>query len=540
MRLISKINIIIIAVVMFLGMCKASQIKAYDEPIVYNNGIVYPIDLNTGKDSSGKIVIPDTYFLNYLKSAKLNSGNYRGYNFDFNEDGYLTKEESENVREIDVEENKEIKDLKGIEAFVYLKSLYCSNTGISKLDLSMNSEIEDLFAGDNDIKELNLSNLTKLKSLYVPRCKLPILDTSHNSKISYLYLGTQKTEGNEYKEGKWYKYCIKDLNPYIDLSRVSNPRIENVKGDGINSGYDATTGTFWCSDIMHRLTYDYNVDIRNDNDLVKKMEVNVYTSVGERDEYNPGETIIPAGEDNEEADSDYMYFIKHETNLTAAQIKDATGNFEFEDTYYFRWRQAPVFFDFESIEVPGYHLEGWYMDKKMTKKITYVTEYKDLYRSQFSGKSEKNIPKMYAKYVKNNYTIKFDTGCKMKIGDIKKDWGDGNLVPTTKLKKKKHRFYGWEIEGKIFSNKKVKKMLLNDKTASYANKNKAILVFKAVWQKKKFKYKKATFKLLKGNKVKLINAKGKKRTIKKKFKYNGINYKITKVDKKLKKKIKLK
>ncbi|WP_431164111.1 hypothetical protein, partial [Flagellimonas beolgyonensis] len=49
-------------------------------------------------------------------------------------------------------------DLSGIEAFVSLELLFCSNNQIQSLDLSNNSNLFVLFADNNALTELNFQN----------------------------------------------------------------------------------------------------------------------------------------------------------------------------------------------------------------------------------------------------------------------------------------------------------------------------------------------------------------------------------------------
>ena len=43
-----------------IGFDKATDVKGYDYPDEYINGIYYPISLSTGKDASGNLVFKDS------------------------------------------------------------------------------------------------------------------------------------------------------------------------------------------------------------------------------------------------------------------------------------------------------------------------------------------------------------------------------------------------------------------------------------------------------------------------------------------------
>jgi len=94
----------------------------------------------TDKDSKVIIEIPDTNFKTYLLE-----------NFDKNQDGEISLSEAKAVKEINCS-NKGIEVLDGIEKFVNLESLDCSNNQIGELWLTHNKKLNRLScAGNNAI-----------------------------------------------------------------------------------------------------------------------------------------------------------------------------------------------------------------------------------------------------------------------------------------------------------------------------------------------------------------------------------------------------
>ena len=75
---------------------------------------------------------PDDTFRYYVKN-----------NCDKNRDGYLSEEEIKAVTKIDVPKTL-TKDLTGIEYFTELKTLDCSSSYLTELDLSKNTALMDL------------------------------------------------------------------------------------------------------------------------------------------------------------------------------------------------------------------------------------------------------------------------------------------------------------------------------------------------------------------------------------------------------------
>ena len=126
-----------------------SQIKqnASQQPITIDNG---------GTPISGDINInetnfPDKEFRDWIKTHIIGADN-----------DVLTPDEISNITRIDVSNESEIKNLKGIEHFTALKGLYCHNTGITTLDVSKNVLLTELFCGGTGIITLDVSNNKKL------------------------------------------------------------------------------------------------------------------------------------------------------------------------------------------------------------------------------------------------------------------------------------------------------------------------------------------------------------------------------------------
>ncbi len=115
-------------------------------------------------------VFPDAIFQSYLKE-----------NFDYDQDGFLSTEEQEEVRYIDFTEHTDynlLNSLKGIEYFPNLSTLICNNGGIDSLDLSANTKLGDVEIQNHNMTELNLTGLTNLSRLVCTGNKLTELDIS--------------------------------------------------------------------------------------------------------------------------------------------------------------------------------------------------------------------------------------------------------------------------------------------------------------------------------------------------------------------------
>lgn len=209
-------------------------VQAFTPELATNSGITYPISLEMGNDAKGKIVFPDENFLEYVSNETFQSGKYYGKSFDLNHDGMLSKEECELVRVISVAGKSEIKTLAGVEAFPKLRELYCNDTGITELNLLNNPRLQILSCASTKIRELDLSECTILRELKFSGCAIGAIDLSNNKDLEYLVCSNQKIDTYEYQDGDKYCVSLEDVNKSLDLSRVSNVKIDGALGDDIN------------------------------------------------------------------------------------------------------------------------------------------------------------------------------------------------------------------------------------------------------------------------------------------------------------------
>lgn len=85
----------------------------------------------------------------------------------------------------------------------------------------------------------------------------------------------------------------------------------------------------------------------------------------------------------------------------------------------------------------GHQLEGWYTAKTGGTSITSNMSYKQLHELQFGKTENIQTPTIYGRFSPTNYTIHYDT-CGGSIINSKHNvrWGDANLLPSAKPKKK--------------------------------------------------------------------------------------------------------
>ena len=117
---------------------------------------------------------PGAYFWNHVLDK-----------YDKDGDGYLSEEEIKAVTKIDVPKTL-TKDLTGIEYFTELKTLDCSSSYLTELDLSKNTALMDLDCSNSFLTTLDVSGCTALTDLDCSSNDLTTLDVSQNTELQNL------------------------------------------------------------------------------------------------------------------------------------------------------------------------------------------------------------------------------------------------------------------------------------------------------------------------------------------------------------------
>ena len=114
--------------------------------------------------------------------------NFRQYvlgELDTDQSGSLTGEEVSIYTSMDLS-NKGIKNLKGIEYFTNLETLFCENNELTELDISQNQKLKNLYCQYNELKSLDVSQNKKLTVLNCVDNRLTVLDVSQNQELTDL------------------------------------------------------------------------------------------------------------------------------------------------------------------------------------------------------------------------------------------------------------------------------------------------------------------------------------------------------------------
>ena len=139
--------------------------------------------------------IPDKNFLNALIE--------RGV--DKNGDGIISTGEAAEVTFLDVSYCS-ISDLKGIEAFINLDSLYCNYNKLTSLDFSNNTTLTGLNCSWNELTSLDVSKNTALTYLECSANRLTSLDVSNNTALTYLECGSNQLTSLDVSNNAFYLF----------------------------------------------------------------------------------------------------------------------------------------------------------------------------------------------------------------------------------------------------------------------------------------------------------------------------------------------
>jgi len=142
---------------------------------------------------------------------------------------------------------KNISDLTGIEAFVNIIGLYCSNNQLSSLDVSNNTALyyldcsgnqltsldvsnntalTDLYCFDNQLSGLDLSNNTALTELYCRSNQLSSLDLSNNTALERLFCNNNQLSSLDLSNNTALTYLYCNNNPLGSLDVSNNTALE--------------------------------------------------------------------------------------------------------------------------------------------------------------------------------------------------------------------------------------------------------------------------------------------------------------------------
>ena len=154
---------------------------------------------------------PNYEFRQYLKA-----------NIDKDGDGYLNDTEL-NIRKLDVS-GQYIANLKGIEFFLNLEELYCSNNKLTSLDVSKNPELKVLWCSNNKLTSLDVTQNTALEDLTCFKNQLTSLDVRQNAALRILDCTENNLTSLDVSKNTELVYlsCYKNQLTSLDVSNNTN------------------------------------------------------------------------------------------------------------------------------------------------------------------------------------------------------------------------------------------------------------------------------------------------------------------------------
>ncbi len=121
-----------------------------------------------------------------------------------------------------------IENLKGIEFFTSLKTLYCYDCSIASLDLSANTELLTLFCWNNGMTNLNVSNNKKLKNLSCDYNELTNLNVSNNTALQFLCCNSNNLTTIDVSKNTNLTYFNCAVNGLTKLNLVNCSKLDTL------------------------------------------------------------------------------------------------------------------------------------------------------------------------------------------------------------------------------------------------------------------------------------------------------------------------
>ena len=183
-----------------------------------------PVDKKQIENTNTKLNIAETFedpiFQEYLSE-----------NYDENEDGCLSEKEISQITSIRMngfqeEKYQSLKSISGIEYFSELKDLNCYGSGLKKIDISKNVNLEKVILGYTELQEIDVSNNPELLELDCDSTNVTHLDVSHNPKLQVLSCSRTDIAELDISNNK----LLEDLTiDETNIEEINVEELENLK-----------------------------------------------------------------------------------------------------------------------------------------------------------------------------------------------------------------------------------------------------------------------------------------------------------------------
>ena len=154
--------------------------------------------------------------------------------------GLVCSSNAENITGLDASHNTELAELfcgnnkltaLDISSNTKLERLYCFGNLIPSIDISRNTELTELDCSDNQIVALDVSKNTKLTKLLCANNKLAALDASNNTKLEQLYCFGNSLPQLDLKTNTYLSslYCNENSLTSLDMSKNARLTFVNCR-----------------------------------------------------------------------------------------------------------------------------------------------------------------------------------------------------------------------------------------------------------------------------------------------------------------------
>ena len=154
--------------------------------------------------------------------------------------GLICSSNAENITGLDASHNTELAELfcgnnkltaLDISSNIKLEKLYCFGNLIPSIDISRNTELTELDCSDNQIVALDVSKNTKLTKLLCANNKLAALDASNNTKLEQLYCFGNSLPQLDLKTNTYLSslYCNENSLTSLDMSQNARLTFVNCR-----------------------------------------------------------------------------------------------------------------------------------------------------------------------------------------------------------------------------------------------------------------------------------------------------------------------
>ena len=124
--------------------------------------------------------------------------------------------------------DQEIESAAGIEHLTGLKLLDLTRNALSKLDLSNNVQLEEVFLGNNELSSLDISGCSALSHLEVFINQLDELDVSNNPQLEAIHANKNDLEVIDLRHNKALVDLRLSGNELSEIDLSANDKLERL------------------------------------------------------------------------------------------------------------------------------------------------------------------------------------------------------------------------------------------------------------------------------------------------------------------------